>query len=120
MKKGKHMWNGRIRALKKICSYHKTNKDHLFKKKKKNTENHQTFLTQEIKQRFVIISWSFIQKKMADLFNNSRISDILPCPVSYGIVLTSCNLKTWYLETSHWKEQIEFGVTQRALFAEFL
>ena len=35
MKKGKHMWNGRIRALKKICSYHKTNKDHLFKKKKK-------------------------------------------------------------------------------------
>ena len=57
---------------------------------------------------------------MADLFKNIRISDILPCPVSYGIVLTSSNLKTWYLETSHWKEQIEFRVSQKALFAELL
>lgn len=47
------MWSGRIRALKNLLFY-KTNKEHLFKKKK--PENHQTFLTQEIKQKFVIIS----------------------------------------------------------------
>lgn len=49
------MWNGRIRALKKLLFY-KTNKENLLKKRQQQPENHQTFLTQEIKQRFVIIS----------------------------------------------------------------
>ena len=32
MKKGKQMWNGRKRALKNLL-FHKTNKEHLLKKK---------------------------------------------------------------------------------------
>ena len=50
---------------------------------------------------------------MADLFKNSRNCDILPCPISCEIVLTSSILKPWYCETSHWKEQIEFEVSQK-------